>query len=206
MKLSTALLALTASLTSALPSPQSTGEGLPAADTTYYYFHSSVLPNQGNKTKYDNLYMVAYHTGAGLSAATFQSAPLESHRGWFNGTQLRWFQPTTTNQISFGVAWGTGTSYDLWYPTGINGGWGTGDFVLDQNKNLVTTDDSIGGWIVCDWSHGVPQLFNIVRYAANVTIPGTCARVNLVAEVAPPLATATASVASGATSTASSSS
>lgn len=116
MKLSTALLALTATLTSALPSPQAPAFPLPPADTIYYYFRSSVLPDQGNRTKYDSLYMVAYHTGAGLSAATFQSAPLNSHRGWFNGTQLRWFEPTTANDAVFGVAWGSGTSYDLWYP------------------------------------------------------------------------------------------
>lgn len=120
MKFSTVLLALTASLTSALPSPQSTGPPLAPADTTYYYFRSSVLPDQGDKTKYDNLYMVAYHTGAGLSAATFQSAPLNSHRGWFNGTQLRWFEPTAASDVVFGVAWGTGTSYDLWYPVRIS--------------------------------------------------------------------------------------
>ncbi|RDI84261.1 hypothetical protein Vi05172_g5599 [Venturia inaequalis] len=193
MKFSAAILALTASLTCALPSPQAPVFPLPPADTTYYYFRSSVLSNQGNKTKYNDLYMVAYHTGAGLSAATFQPAPLNSHRGWFNGTQLRWFEPTPANSVTFGVAWGSGTSYDLWYPTEINGGYGTGDFKLDDNNNLITTDKYVGGWIVCDWSHGVPQLFNLVSYAANVTIPDTCARVNLVAEFAPPLATATTS-------------
>ncbi|KAE9966861.1 hypothetical protein BLS_007250 [Venturia inaequalis] len=207
MKFSAAILALTASLTCALPSPQAPVFPLPPADTTYYYFRSSVLSNQGNKTKYNDLYMVAYHTGAGLSAATFQPAPLNSHRGWFNGTQLRWFEPTPANSVTFGVAWGSGTSYDLWYPTEINGGYGTGDFKLDDNNNLITTDKYVGGWIVCDWSHGVPQLFNLVSYAANVTIPDTCARVNLVAEVAPPLATATTSGSiSSATSSASGSS
>lgn len=116
MKFSTTILAFTTALTSAFPSPQSSGSALPPADTTYFYFRSSVFPNQGNKTKYDNLYMVAYHTGAGLSDATFQSQPLNSHRGWFNGTQLRWFEPTTASDAVFGVAWGQDTSYDLWYP------------------------------------------------------------------------------------------
>jgi hypothetical protein len=134
MKFSTTILALSASLTSALPSPQSTGSPLPPADTTYYYFHTNVLPDQGNKTKYDNLYMVAYHTGAGLSDATFESETLNTHRGWFNGTQLRWFEPTTASDVIFGVSWGSSTNYDLWFPAST----------LYHILNLLANQPSIG--------------------------------------------------------------
>lgn len=140
MKFSTAFLALPASLTAALPSPQAPVFPLPPADTIYYYFRSSLIPGQGDKTKYDNLYIVAYHTGAGLSAATLQSAPLNPHRGWFNGTQLRWFEPTTTNDVVFGFAWGSGTSYDLWYPvrTYITVSLGyVADSILRRPKSMV---------------------------------------------------------------------
>ncbi|QDS68608.1 hypothetical protein FKW77_001189 [Venturia effusa] len=191
MKSSTAILALAGSLSCAFAAPQGTafqGFPLPPADTPYYYFRTSVLPNQTEKYDYDHLYMTAYHTGAGTSDVTFQSEPLNGHRGWFNGSSLRWFQPTKPTDAPFGLTKGSGTTYDYWYPVAINGGEGSGHFVLDSNMNLVVTKDgSISNWLVCDGSHNAPQLYNTVSYAADVPIPDTCAKVNLVAELAPPL-------------------
>jgi len=199
MKFSTALvtLALTAGLTSALP------QTFPPAppDTVYYYFRTNVQYGQPpEKSQYNDLYMVAYHTGAGLSDATFENAALPAHRGWFNGTYLNWFEPQSDNGgIFFGVNFGTGTNYAAWSAVTINGGQGTEGLALDDQQNLVFTSDyynEIGAaWLVCDWYHGVPQLFLYVnnQVGSNNTLPTSCAKVDLVAEVAPPQASSTSS-------------
>lgn len=43
---------------------------------------------------------------------------------------------------------------------------------------------------VCDWFHSGPQLFTLIKYGVPV-IPSSCAKVDLVAEVAPPVPTGT---------------
>lgn len=45
---------------------------------------------------------------------------------------------------------------------------------------------------VCDWWHSVPQLFTLAKYGTPV-IPSSCAKVDLVAEIAPPLSSTTTS-------------
>lgn len=53
--------------------------------------------------------------------------------------------------------------------------------------------------VVCDWFHSEPQLFTLYNYHDPV-IPCSCAKVDLLAEVAPPLAsTTTSSAVAGAT-------
>jgi hypothetical protein len=143
MKFSTTISALfiAVSLSSALPAPQAFPP-VPA-DTVYYYFKTSVKADQ--PTAYNNLYLVAYHTGAGLSDATFvKDAPLESHRGWFNGTSLNWFQPSSVNGgIFFGVDYSVGgANYASWSSVTINGGQGTSGLGLDDNKNLIVLNSS----------------------------------------------------------------
>ena len=113
MKLSATLIALSAAVTSALPQAFPP----PPADTVYYYFRTSVKDSYSST--YDDLYLTAYHTGAGLSDATFVSGgPLEGHRGWFNGTSLNWFQPSSVNGgIFFGFDYTVGGgNYASWSP------------------------------------------------------------------------------------------
>ncbi|KAE9962125.1 hypothetical protein BLS_000786 [Venturia inaequalis] len=135
---------------------------------TYYYFKTQVQAAQ--PPQYNNLYLTAYHTGAGLSDATFsRGAPLPAHRGTFVGTSLSWFAPTPNN-VTFGVQYSlANTNYAAWSPVTINGGAGTP---------------------VCDWFHSGPQLFTLIKYGVPV-IPSSCAKVDLVAEVAPPVPTGT---------------
>lgn len=143
MKFSTTLSALSIAvgLSSALPAPQSFPP-VPA-DTVYYYFKTQVQADQ--PTAYNDLYVVAYHTGAGLSDATFvKDAPLEGHRGWFNGTSLNWFQPSSVNGgIFFGVDYYVGGgNYASWSTVTINGGQGSPGLGLDADKNLIVLDNS----------------------------------------------------------------
>jgi len=202
MKFSTIVSALSMAvgLSSALPAPQAFPP-VPA-DTVYYYFKTQVKDYQ--PAAYDDLYLVAYHTGAGLSDATFvKGAPLEGHRGWFNGTALNWFQPSSVNGgIFFGVDYYVGGgNYASWSTVTINGGQGSPGLGLDDNKNLVVLDNSYwDSWLVCDWWHNVPQLFTLSKSSGTV-LPSSCAKVDLVAEVAPPLASATSSATPSATAT-----
>lgn len=39
--------------------------------------------------------------------------------------------------------------------------------------------ESFGGWLVCDWWHGLPQLFWKVNYKRYDYSVGTCAEVQL---------------------------
>jgi hypothetical protein len=140
-------LSLALGLSSALPAPQAFPP-VPA-DTVYYYFKTQVKDYQS--VAYDDLYLFAYHTGAGLSDATFvKDTPYEGHRGWFNGTSLNWFQPSSVNGgIFFGVdvCIGCGT-YQDWSTVTINGGQGTPTLGLDEDQNLVVLNNSyFGNWL-----------------------------------------------------------
>jgi hypothetical protein len=155
MKVSTILSALSMAIgrSSALPTPQAQFPPVPA-DTVYYYFKTSVQAYQ--PTAYDDLYLVAYHTGAGLSDATFvKGAPLEGHRGWFNGTSLNWFHPSSINGgIFFGVDYAIGGgSYTSWSSVTINAGEGAPGLGLDGNNNLIVLNNSY--WD--SWLGGFPR-------------------------------------------------
>jgi hypothetical protein len=105
MKLSTLpIFTATAGLTAALPQPQ--------ADPTYYYFRTSVQSDQ--PTAFNNYYLISWHTGAGLSDATFaQGAPLNGQVGSFNGTTLNWFYPdSSAGSGNYGVKYQVGSSQD----------------------------------------------------------------------------------------------
>jgi hypothetical protein len=142
---------------------------LPPANTTYYFFKTSVEPGQAAaKSAYNNLYMAsqyvlylltlcctnpsdisASHTGAGLSDATFvKDAPLPAHKGWFNGTALNWFEPTADNSVYFGVTYNYPSSYTKWGSVTINGGPQSGyNFSLTADNKLVGPSKLWSNWL-----------------------------------------------------------
>lgn len=143
MKFSTSLAAVATAigLSSALPAPEPQAFPPVPANTIYYYFKTQVQAAQ--PPAYNNLYLTAYHTGAGLSDATFvRNAPLPGHRGWFNGSTLNWFQPFNGG-IFFGVDYyvGGGT-YASWSPVTINGGSGAPGLGLDVGNRLVVMNNT----------------------------------------------------------------
>lgn len=84
----------------------------------------------------------------------------------------------------------TNIEYAQWEPVQINGGGpeGFGAFFFngtglqwDDSPGAVYSQDDFGGWLVCDWYHGVPQLFMKWDYY-NTTAPSNCAMVDLFPE------------------------
>lgn len=153
-------VATAVSLSSALPAPEPQGLPTPAADTVYYYFKTQV--QAGQPTKFNNLYLAAYHTGAGLSDATLgETTPLPAHRGWFNGTALNWFQPDNGNNY-FGFDYqGSSDMYASWSPVTINGGPGSPGLGLDAENRLVVevNKDAWSSWV--SWLGMFPPCFSL---------------------------------------------
>ena len=76
--------------------------------------------------------------------------------------------------------------YAAWEPLQINGGGETnyGAYYINSNGLQFTTTpgeqgtNNFGGWLVCQWSRGVPQLF-VKSKAISAQIPSSCAEVQL---------------------------
>ncbi|QDS69604.1 hypothetical protein FKW77_008697 [Venturia effusa] len=195
MKFSTALAAAAAaiSLSSALPATDPyEGFPKPPAGTIYYYF--KVKAKAGQPTTFNDLYLTAYHTHAGQSDAVLDKTLHPAHRGWFNETVLMWFDSsdnpkepeyfelTYSNTLDLGSTSWTKVRIDALSP-------GDPGLALDAENKLIFTGQVTNyeyvSWLVCDWFHSVPQLFALKKYPPNPKIPSNCAKVDLVAEVAP---------------------
>jgi len=84
----------------------------------------------------------------------------------------------------------TQVAYSGWQPVRINLGYGGSDagshgFFLNstglQWNSAVGSElaaDSFNGWVVCDWWHGVPQLFARLK-GYNTALPKSCADIYL---------------------------
>ena len=82
--------------------------------------------------------------------------------------------------------------YSAWQPVRVNAGepeagWGfyINDKGLQSTSSLVEppgfSGNSFGGWLVCDWWHGSPQLFFRINYYDDPA-PCSCAEVWLCPE------------------------
>ncbi|KAL9052594.1 MAG: hypothetical protein Q9162_005284 [Coniocarpon cinnabarinum] len=196
MMLTTLLLASSALLTSAFPTPQFPP---PAPDTQFYYLKIQTLPDSPHP-EFNGLYLEGYHTGAGLNDVTFQTQST-SPRGFLNST----FQ-----QFEFGSDEGqylpytmvmTNDNYASFSPVEINAGYGSGLGVFYFNETAsgslwwniegnITNPyynvdlNSFGGWLACNWVHqDLPQLFWLDSpFNANEPLPSNCANIYLVPE------------------------
>jgi hypothetical protein len=81
--------------------------------------------------------------------------------------------------------------YSSWQPVRVDAGVGGSDYEvsgffinetgLQWTSNPTapgTANDAFGGWLVCDWWHGVPQLFFRLGYYSTPA-PSSCADVYL---------------------------
>ena len=81
MKLILTLIALATLLATAF------GAEAALKNTTQEYHLKTVLkPNQSGKERYNNLWLEAYHTGAGLDDAVMVKNPKAAIKGFLNGT------------------------------------------------------------------------------------------------------------------------
>lgn len=141
-----------------------------------YHLRTQLKGNHPHKARYDNLWLVASHTGAGLNDAVLYSNKSFAIRGFLNATNMT--NPAggffAHQEFDLGNTWpyGLGISdvnfYAAWEPVRINAGEGDGigAFFINstglqwiEQPEYPEAPSGFGGWLVCDWWHGVPQLF-----------------------------------------------
>lgn len=116
-------------------------------------------------SRFDNLYVESYHTGAGLSDATLSNSTEYAAKGFLNGTE---WQFDLGNEFPWGLTMYGDTNYAAWEPVTINAGGGSEGFYFNETVapgllwGAGSADDYEEGefkdWLACDWSHGVPQV------------------------------------------------
>ncbi|KAL6720344.1 hypothetical protein ACLMJK_002265 [Lecanora helva] len=143
-----------------------------------YYLLTQVIGN-GSVDKND-LYVSGYHTGAGTNDVTLGGVDVAS-KGYFNGTHQQFDYETS---FPWGLSMGGDTNYAAWELAMIDGGEGSeGFFFNSSGLQWNETYEGFGGWLACDWWHGVPQLFwKNAFYDNEITAyPSSCASINLLA-------------------------
>ncbi|KAJ9641865.1 hypothetical protein H2201_003745 [Coniosporium apollinis] len=187
MKLTTTLLILLTLLSTALALPQTPASDattspppwLPLNRTTpHFNLVTSVRNISPTNFGFTNLYLHAYHSGAGLNDAVFLADRTRAARGFLNGTYAVF---NLGSQFYYGMRTGY-VPYGSWGPVYINARTGDRGFVISDGR-FVRVDGNFGGWMVCDWWRNVPQLFMKFRFGAErAVIPGSCAEVDLIVE------------------------
>ncbi|TKA76132.1 hypothetical protein B0A55_03244 [Friedmanniomyces simplex] len=201
MQFPTTLLALSALIATAVSQSVNTSQE--------YNLKTCLKPNQPDKRRFENLYLYAYHTGAGENDAVFDAALTNvSAKGFLSpvtnstvpdnnfqefdlGTQPYPWTMIMADSVNF---------YAAWQPVRINAGGGstssdygieTGFFInttglqwTSSPGNAGTAQDEFGGWLVCNWWHEGPQLFfrNIYYDTPELFTPCSCADVYLIPE------------------------
>jgi len=156
------------------------GTSLAALNTSReYLLHTELKPGQGSTKKhFDNLWLVASHTGAGLNDAVLYSNKSYAIKGFENATNITQSngEPYFNQLFDLGGAF----PYDMfvqdvnfyaaWEPVRIDAGSGSGGWFMNSSGLQLNTyptgpagSNQFGGWLVCDWWHGVPQLFQKLR-------------------------------------------
>lgn len=147
-----------------------------------YILQTQLKPNQIAKGRFSHLYVVASHTGAGLNDAVLYSNKSFAAMGFLNSTNLTnpdgGFYSRQEFDLSGGqIQWGMSIAYanleSAWEPVRIsaNGIGGSSAFFINEtglqwadNAESPKSTSQFGGWLVCDWWHGVPQLFVKLKY------------------------------------------
>ncbi|KIV86147.1 hypothetical protein PV11_01780 [Exophiala sideris] len=159
---------------------------LETRDTTppaQYYLQTKVVNGAHNDTgsNKDGLYVVSYHTGAGLGDAGLIANKTNAWIGYLNGTQQLFTYPN--NEIGpwpLAIVASTGNYYQAWYEATISIASEPVNYEgFFFNSSGLQYNQSVGGWLACDWWLTYPQLFNIAGYTANVSIPNSCSKVEL---------------------------
>ncbi|KAK5020265.1 hypothetical protein LTR60_000672 [Cryomyces antarcticus] len=198
------VLALLPCLSLALPQATSTAAAstpthTPLNTTRSYYLKTQLSPRDQGRSRahLDHLYLYSYHTGAGLNDVALNASKTHASKGFLNVTATVRFNYTTNanetvpvtyqefdlgNTWPYGMALGYAATYAAWEPVTVNAGYGSGGFSVNATGLQVDEQSTgFGGWLACDWWHGVPQLFWMLKYYHDV-IPSSCATVNLVPE------------------------
>ena len=150
-----------------------------------YQLHTQLKPGQGTKKRFDNLWLVASHTGAGLNDAVLYTNQSSGIKGFMNATNITQpnGQPYFNQLFDLGGSfpWGLIIAdvnfYSAWEPVRINAGDGQPSFFFNssglqwtENPSVPADQNAFGGWLVCDWWHGVPQLFAKWRSVYQISL------------------------------------
>ncbi|KAL1982783.1 hypothetical protein VTN96DRAFT_899 [Rasamsonia emersonii] len=134
----------------------------------------------GHNPQHNDLYVVPYHTGAGLNDAVLTTNITKAAQFSWNGTTLQY---NTGQSFSWGLNLAPDTNYAAWEPVTIDAGSATAGISI--NGSYVTVNGpEFDGWLVCDWYHDAPQLFWAVARYSHYGYPSTCSKVQLVAQQA----------------------
>jgi len=172
-----ALAVVSSVAASPILSPRQEG---PYSNNTQEFYLKSCLTNGSTDATKEGLYLAGYHTGAGLSDATFLDDTADAAKGFLNETYLE-FDFGQDGEYPWGFSFFGDTNYAAWDPVEINTGFGTGGFAIQDGK-LVWDDAEFAGWLSCDWFHGVPQLFYQVTYYVGTYVPPSCSNIDLIVE------------------------
>ncbi|KAI5209967.1 hypothetical protein E4T39_00509 [Aureobasidium subglaciale] len=159
-----------------------------------YQLQSQLKPGQASKKRFDSLWLVASHTGAGLNDAVLYTNKSSGIKGFANDTNITQSNGKPYFDQLFDL--GNAFPYDLyiadvnfyaaWEPVRINAGTGAGGFFFnssglqwDESPGSNVDQNALGGWFVCDWWHGVPQLFAKWSYY-HYENPSSCADIDLI--------------------------
>ncbi|EAW13414.1 uncharacterized protein ACLA_054610 [Aspergillus clavatus NRRL 1] len=154
--------------------PVTTHTSRDAEPSKPFYLKTSGAAN----AKHNDLYVYAYHTGAGFNDAVLTPDVKSASKASLNGTYVQFDLNTP---FPWGMYTPGVTNYAQWAQVGINTGYGDEDFSINQDGLQWSEEKGFGGWLVCDWYHGAPQLFYIYRYYEPV-IPSSCDAVKLQVE------------------------
>ncbi|KAF3296694.1 hypothetical protein TWF132_010268 [Orbilia oligospora] len=132
--------------------------------TRQFHLRTKLLGPTYERAKFNNLFVYSYHTGAGLSDACFDVAPIP------NGNGIAFLNKTGSNiifNLSKDFPWGLSrtfdTRYNQWESVTIDAGEGESGYKFNGSGLVRPGDSSFGGWLVCDWAHATPQLFWSIR-------------------------------------------
>ncbi|TAQ83576.1 hypothetical protein B7494_g8094 [Chlorociboria aeruginascens] len=137
-------------------------------DGSQYYLKTKVI--SGDATK-DGLYLEGYHITAGGEDATLTTDVTQALPGFLNGTYQQF--------VLSGSPSPNGLELPLLIQSNaqIYAGYGDGGFSFNAS-GLISSNPEWRGWLACDWSHLVPQLF-WQYFFTDYTLPPNCAIVEL---------------------------
>jgi len=164
-------------LASAAPSTLDQRQSIPSNQK--FYVRMWVISGD---TKYTGWSLETYHTVASNADPVFVNGT--GTPAILNGTHLQFDNgspaPTALNAIP------DDETNVRWVPVSFSAGYGETDWVFEGGDGFQVQDGEAGGWIVCEWSHGInaPQLFQLINGfdPDEYDVPSTCAVVVLLPE------------------------
>ncbi|KAI9829587.1 MAG: hypothetical protein M1819_006092 [Sarea resinae] len=151
-------------------------------NTNEFYIQIARPPDYGHTPiPYENYYLAVFHTGAGTNDATFVKN-ITGATPAFQRNDSIIFDLEDGGADGFGLDVPQGNDYYAqWESVSINSiqAPSTGLSIDGEKPGIWSSDESFGGWLVCQWYHGVPQLFAQYKPLAEPNYPASCTTVLL---------------------------